>query len=107
MTSAPEAYRINLDKAVAYLRRADKQQASLTRRQRPVVDRGHLGHVGADARRRPGTRQQRLRVAKDEVGDHRSSITEASRVEAVESPPAAMRRVQASANAGYRLGGRS
>ena len=59
-----------LDKPVADLRRADKQQASLTRRQRPVVDRGHLRHVGADARRRTGTGQQRLRVAKDEVGDH-------------------------------------
>ena len=59
-----------LDEAVEHLRRADKQQPPFMCRQRPVVDGRHLRQFGADSRRWPGARQQRLRVAKDEVGDH-------------------------------------
>ena len=54
-------------------------------RRRSDLDESDV-RVRANPRGWPGARQQGLRVAKDEVGDHRSSITEASRVEGVESP---------------------
>jgi len=70
----------------ARLGRLDPKVFPVRVRQRAVVYRRHLRQVRANPRGWPGARQQGLRVAKDEVGDHRSSITEASRVEGVESP---------------------